>query len=159
MPLQKGDRAPDFTLYDSATTPWTLSEHLQQSPVVLLFFPGAFTGVCTTELNTVNNDLSSYSDLGAQVVGLSTDSPFVLKEFSKSNALTYPLLSDHNAEVAAQYEAKYNRDFTGMGLDRIAKRSAFVIGTDGTIRYAEVLENAGELPDLDAVKAALGEGA
>ena len=152
MALSVGDPAPDFTLHTSDKEPWTLSDHRGQQ-VVLLFFPGAFTGVCTTELNTINNDLSSYSD--ATVVGISTDSPFALAEFSKVNGFQFPLLSDHDAEICARYGAKYDHDFTNMLLDRIAKRSAFVVDADGAIAYAEVLESAGDEPDYAAIKHAL----
>ena len=153
MSLQTGDAAPDFTLYDSDTQPFTLSKALNDGPVVLLFFPGAFTSVCTNELSTVGNDLDSYN--GAQVVGVSTDSPFALAEFRKVHSLPMQLLSDHDGGVSAAFGSKYDHDFTPMKLDRISKRSAFVIGRDGRIRYAEVLDNAGEMPDLDAVQSAI----
>ena len=155
MPLSPGDPAPDFTLYDDQTEPFTLSDAREGSQVVLLFFPGAFTSVCTTELNTVGNDYARYQDLGAEVVGISTDSPFALAEFKKVHDFPFPLLSDHDAEVAAAYGAKYDNDFTPMKLDRVAKRAAFVVGTDGSVQYAEVLDNAGHQPDFDAILAAL----
>lgn len=151
MSVTTGQSAPDFTLFSSDKEPWTLSE--QNRPSVLLFFPGAFTSVCTDEMNTVSNDLSAYGDVN--VVGISTDSPFTLAEFKSVNQIGFPLLSDHDAEVAKAYGSKYNHDFTPMELDRIAKRSAFVIDAEGTVRYAEVLDNAGEQPDLDAIKQAL----
>jgi peroxiredoxin len=144
-----GDPAPDFELYTHDSNVWRLSEQ-RGTPVVLLFFPGAFTSVCTTELNTVNNTLTEFG--GAEVVGISTDSPFVLDEFRSVNSLEFPLLSDHDGDVSALYGAKYDRNFTPMDLDRISKRSAFVIDGEGTVRYREVLENAGKQPDLDAIK-------
>ena len=153
MALSQGDSAPDFTLYDDATQPFTLSE--ADGPVVLLFFPGAFTSVCTTELNTVGNDYERYTNTGAQVVGISTDSPFGLAEFKKVNGFPFRLLSDHDGSVSAAYGAKYDNDFTPMGLDRISKRAAFVVGADGTLTYAEVLDNAGLQPDFDAILSAL----
>ena len=153
MALSSGDAAPDFTLYDSQTEPFTLSD--QSGPTVLLFFPGAFTSVCTTELNTVGNNYGRYRDLGAQVVGISTDSPFALAEFKKANDFPFRLLSDHDGAVAASYGAKYDNDFTPMKLDRVAKRAAFVVDADGQIAYAEVLDNAGNQPDFDAVLGAL----
>ncbi len=156
MPLSAGDSAPDFTLYDSETKPFALNDATQDNQVVLLFFPGAFTSVCTTELNTVGNDYDRYQSLGAEVVGISTDSPFALAEFKRVHGFPFRLLSDHDGEVAEAYGAKYDRDFTAMKLDRVAKRAAFVIGTDGTIQYAEVLDNAGNQPDFDAILAALG---
>jgi peroxiredoxin len=156
MSIEIGQTAPDFTLFDDRKTPFTLSDLRGKKDVVLLFFPGAFTSVCTTELNTVSNDLDAYGS-DTQVVGLSTDSPFALAEFRKVHGFRFPLLSDHDAEVCAAYGAKYDHDFTPMKLDRIAKRAAFVIDRDGVVRYAEVLEHAGELPNLDAVKAVLSE--
>ncbi|MFN3597266.1 MAG: redoxin domain-containing protein [Rubricoccaceae bacterium] len=155
MAIQTGQPAPDFTLYDDAMQPFTLSEAVKSSKVVLLFFPGAFTSVCTTELNTVANDYGRYEDLGADVVGLSTDSPFALAEFKKVNGFPFRLLSDHDAEVAAAYGAKYDRDFTPMKLDRIAKRAAFVVDQSGQVVYAEVLDNAGQQPNFDAIFAAV----
>ena len=155
MALQTGDAAPGFTLYDSETQPFTLTDALDDGPVALLFFPGAFTSVCTNELNTVANDLESYGD--AQIVGISTDSPFALGEFKKVHDLPFRLLSDHDAEVSAAFGAKYSNDFTPMKLDRISKRAAFVIGRDGRVRYAEVLENAGDMPDLDAVQKTIAD--
>ena len=104
---------------------------------------------------SVNEDIARYRDLDAHVLGISTDSPFVLGEFKKQNDLEFPLLSDHSGQVSEQYGVKYDNDFTDMKLDRIAKRAAFVIDPDGTVRYAEVLENAGKQPDFDAVKQAL----
>lgn len=149
-----GDPAPDFTAFTQDIEPFTLSD--QDGPVVLLFFPGAFTSVCTNEMNAVNNDLSAYGvDDGVTVVGISTDSPFVLDEYRKVNNLQFDLLSDHDADIAASYSAKYDNDFTPMKLDRIAKRSAFIVDADGIIRYAEVLDNAGKQPDFDAIKETL----
>lgn len=155
MALSAGDAAPDFTLYDDATEAFHLADEREDGPVVLLFFPGAFTSVCTTELNAVGNDYDRYTDLGAQVVGISTDSPFALAEFKSVNGFPFRLLSDHDGEVSAAYGAKYDGDFTDMGLSRISKRAAFVVDADGTLAYAEVLENAGEQPDFDAVLEAL----
>lgn len=150
MSIQVGQDAPDFTLYSNEMEPFTLSEH-RGAPVVLLFFPGAFTSVCTTELNTVDGDLDAFGD-ETTVVGISTDSPFVLDEFRKAHDFSFPLLSDHDAEVSAAYGAKYDGDFTAMRLDRISKRAAFVVDDEGTVRYAEVLDSAGDLPDLEAVQ-------
>ncbi len=150
MVLSKGSQAPDFTLFSHKTEPFHLATACNDKSVLLLFFPAAFTGVCTTELNAVNNDLESYGK-NTVVVGISTDSPFCLAEFGKINGLTIDLLSDHDALVSAAYGTKYDHDFTGMNLDRISKRSAFVVDREGIIRYAEVLENAGEMPDLEAI--------
>ena len=153
MPIRPGDSAPDFTLFDSEQQPFTLSD--ATTSVVLLFFPGAFTSVCTDELNLVGNDYARYQETGAEVVGISTDSPFALAEFKKVNGLPFRLLSDHEAVVCAAYEAKYDSNFTAMNLDRIARRAAFVIDTDRIVQYAEVLESAGDHPDFDQVLSVL----
>ncbi len=100
MALNTSDAAPDFTLFDEQMAPFTLAEARADGPVVLLFFPGAFTSVCTTELNTVGNDYARYTDTGATVVGISTDSPFALAEFKKVNGFPFRLLSDHDGEVS-----------------------------------------------------------
>ena len=118
---------------------------------MLLFFPAAFSGVCTTELNEVNNALASYG-ADTTVVGISTDAPFSLAEFRKANGLSFNLLSDHEANVCRLYGTKYDRDFTPMKLDRISKRSAFVVDREGAVRYAEVLESAGNMPDLARIR-------
>ena len=154
MSTLKGKTAPDFELFDDQNGLFRLSDHKGKNNVLLLFYPGAFTSVCTTELNTVNNDRDEYGS-DTLIVGISTDSPFVLKEFRNANGLSFALLSDHNAVVSEAYGSKYKNDFTDMKLDRIAKRSAFVVNKEGLITYAEVLENAGEMPDLDQVKKAL----
>lgn len=151
-PPRESDAAPDFSLFSARQQSWKLSERLDR-PVVLFFFPGAFTRVCTTELNTVNNDLDSYA--GTHVVAISTDSPFVLSEFRSAHGFDFPLLSDHDAEVSALYGAKYDRDFTEMNLDRISKRASFVINESGVIQYAEVQDNAGRQPDFEAIKQTL----
>lgn len=152
--VETGDMAPDFELFTDEQEPWRLSNQ-RGSPVVLLFFPGAFTSVCTTELNTVTNQLDEFGD--AEVVGISTDSPFVLEEFRSVENIGFPLLSDHSGEVSAQYGVKYDQDFTPMNLDRISKRAAFVVDEDGNITYKEVLANAGNQPDYDAIRRAVHE--
>jgi len=150
--LAVGDQAPDFTLYTDDQERWTLSDH-HDRPAVLLFFPGSFTSVCTTELNRVSTEFEAFP--GAHVVGISTDSPFVLSEFRSAEQLEFPLLSDHDATVCERYGAKYDHDFTDMELDRIAKRAAFVVDRQGLVQYAEVLDNAGRQPDFDAIQAVL----
>lgn len=154
MALKKGQPAPDFELYDTDTEPVRLSD-FEGENVLLLFFPGAFTSVCTNEMNEVNNELEDYEDFEVQVIGISTDSPFVLNEFREVHQLDFPLLSDHDGEVSALYEAKYDNDFTHMGLDRISRRAAFLIDSDGVVQYAEVMESAGDMPDFDRIKKAV----
>jgi glutaredoxin-dependent peroxiredoxin len=157
MFLQTGQPAPDFTLFTSDKQPWTLSE--QDRPTVLLFFPGAFTSVCTDEMNAVSNALHEYDGLDAQVVGISTDSPAVLAEFKKVNQIRFPLLSDHHAEAARAYGALMSAEQHNLGFDRVARRAAFVVDADGTLLHAEVLENALNHPDFEAIKDALRQPA
>lgn len=154
MSVNVGDTAPDFTLFSDEKESWTLSDHRGKN-VVLLFFPAAFTGTCTTELNTINNSLARFNDANAIVVGISTDTPFVLTEFKAANMLNYSLLSDHSAKVAEIYGVKFNNDFTPMGFDRIAKRSVFVIDEDGAVVHREVLDNPGNEPDYEAITGVL----
>lgn len=153
MALQVGDKAPDFTLINTQKEEVTLSN--QEGPVVLLFFPMAFTGVCTTELCTIRDDYSSYNDLKATVFGISVDSPFSLGKFKEEQNLNFELLSDFNKTASAAYGALYE-DFV-LGLKGVSKRSAFVVDSNGIIQYAEVLESAGDLPNFTAIKKALQE--
>jgi peroxiredoxin len=155
MALSTGDSAPAINLFDDEMKAFSLEEARADHNVVLLFFPTAFSSFCTTELNTVGSDYQHYQDLGAEVVGISTDSPFALAEFKKANGFPFRLLSDHNGEVSEAYGAKYDNDFTSMNLDRISKRAAFVVRKDGTIAYAEVLESAGDQPSFDNILSAL----
>jgi len=152
MNLNVGDSAPDFELYSNEKEVIRLSDLTGDHHVVILFFPGAFTGVCTNEMNVVNNELDVYTDRNTKVIGVSTDSPFVLGEFAKVNRLNFNLLSDHNAEVSTLYGVNYDPDIFALGMSRIARRSAFVIDKDGKIRHKEVLESAGNQPDFDAIK-------
>jgi peroxiredoxin len=152
MPLQPGQQAPDFTLYDTEKNPVKLSD-LKGKNVVLLFFPAAFTSVCTKELCGFRDNLARYNDMNAQVYGISVDMPYTLGEFKKQLNLNFPLLSDFNKEASTAYDTIY--DSWHMGLKGVSKRSAFVIGKEGNIEYAEVLENAGLEPDYSAVDATL----
>lgn len=154
MQLQTGDKAPDFTLVADDKQEVSLSSY-EGKNVVLLFFPLAFTGVCTAELCTMRDDIGQYTDMNAEVLAVSVDSPFTLEEFKKQQNLPFPLLSDFNKEVSRAYGSLYE-DFV-MNMKGVSKRSAFVIDAKGKIRYAEVLDNAGELPDLTAVKKVLAK--
>jgi peroxiredoxin len=152
MNLQAGDKAPDFTLYDTNKQTVTLSE-LRGQNVVLLFFPFAFTSTCTTELCSVRDDISNYTGLNAKVFGISVDSLHSLKKYKEEQQFNFDLLSDFNKEVAADYGSQY--ELFGQNMKGVAKRSAFVIDAEGIIRYAEVLEKSGDIPDLEAVKQTL----
>lgn len=151
MSIQKGDKAPDFTLYDSDKNKVTLSE--LKGKKVLLFFPQAFTGVCTTELCNVRDNIAQYNQTNATVLGISVDSVFTLARFKDDQKLNFPLLSDFNKEVSASYGALYDQFVFDM--KGVSKRSAFVVDEQGVIQYAEVLESAGDLPNFEAIQAAL----
>jgi len=152
MALKKGDKAPSFKLFDTDKNELSLETNNGKN-VVLLFFPLAFTGVCTQELCGVRDDISSYNDLDANVYGVSVDSIFSLGKFKKEQNINFPLLSDFNKEVSSSYGALYD-EFV-LGMRGVSKRSAFVIDTEGTIQYASVSDDAGQLPDFDAIKESL----
>lgn len=150
--LQPGDKAPDFALRASDKSLVKLSEQRGKN-VVLLFFPFAFTSVCTKELCHMRDSLADYEKLDAQILAISVDSPFTLAKWKEDQHFNFPLLSDFNKSVSKKYDSLY-KEF-GMGLKGVSKRAAFVIDKNGMVQYAEVLENAGEVPDFDAVKQTL----
>ena len=152
MSLSVGDIAPAFTLTSSEKQPVSLADYSGKN-VVLLFFPLAFTGVCTQELCQTRDGIADYEKLDAQVLAISVDSIFTLDKFKQEQQLNFPLLSDFNKDVSAAYGSLYD-EFV-FGMKGVSRRSAFVIDKTGHIRYAEVLESAGNLPNFDAVKACL----
>ncbi|WP_153796773.1 redoxin domain-containing protein [Foetidibacter luteolus] len=152
MALTIGQKAPDFALHDTDKNVVTLSS-LQGKNVLLLFFPLAFTSVCTKELCSVRDNITMYNNANAQVFGISVDAPATLTKFKKDQGLNFPLLSDFNKEASTAYGCIYT-EFAGW-MKGVSKRSAFVIGEDGIIKYAEILENAGEMPDFEAINKAL----
>ncbi len=152
MSLTIGQKAPDFKLFSSDKTEVKLGDYAGKN-LVVLFFPMAFTGVCTAELCEMRDNIATYSALNAEIVAISVDSPFSLDKFKSEQKLNFPLLSDFNKTVSEAYGSLYT-EFV-FGMLGVSKRSAFVIDGDGIIKYAEVLENAGEVPNFEAVKAAL----
>lgn len=152
MPLIAGQQAPDFTLFDSEKKEITLSE-LKGQPVLLLFFPLAFTSTCTTELCAVRDNISWYNNLNAKVFGISVDALHTLAKYKEDQQLNFTLLSDFNKDVSRLYESIYEQ--FGYNMKGVSKRSAFVIDKEGIIQFAEVLENAGEIPDFDKIKKVL----
>ncbi len=152
MSVTVGDKAPSFQLYDSEKSSVSL-DNFKGRPVVLLFFPQSFTGVCTTELCQTRDDLAFYQGLEAQVLAISVDSVFTLAKFKEDQSLNFPLLSDFNKEISRAYGSLYEEWI--LGMRGVSKRSAFVIDGEGVVRYAEVLENPGELPNFGAVKEVL----
>jgi len=154
MSIQIGQQAPDFTLRDNEKNKVTLSEQRGKN-VVLLFYPLAFTSTCTKELCMMRDNIATYNNLDAQVYGISVDSLFAQDKFKKEQNLNFPLLSDFNKVVSTAYDTIYDHWFNDM--DGVSKRSAFVIDKEGVVRYAEVLENASEIPNFDAIQKCLKE--
>ncbi|PWS30537.1 redoxin domain-containing protein [Pedobacter paludis] len=152
MSLQVGDQAPDFKLYSSDLTEISLAA-FKGKKVIIHFFPMAFTGVCTEQLCTMRDNFSYYEGIDAQVLGVSVDSPFSLAKFKEEQKYQFPLLSDFNKEVSKAFGAYYDEFL--FGLKGVSKRGAFVIDEEGKIIYAEVLEDARELPDFKAINEAL----
>lgn len=154
MTLQKGDKAPDFTVFSSDKKQVSLSDY-KEGNLVILFFPMAFTSVCTKELCAMRDSIADYNRLNASVVGISVDSPFTLDRFKAEQQLNFPLLSDFNKEVSSAYGALYS-EFV-FGMKGVSKRAAFVIDKTGTVQYAEVLESAGDLPSFENVRNTLAQ--
>lgn len=152
MALQPGQPAPQFTLVSSDKKEVSLSD-FKGKKVILHFFPSAFTSVCTTQLCTMRDNFGYYDGLGAQIIAISVDSPATLAKFKEVNNYQFLLLSDFNKEVSPKYDAFY--EIFAMGLKGVSKRAAFVIDEDQNIVFAEVLENAGELPDFNAITEAV----
>ena len=151
MPVIVGAMAPDFTLTNQDREAVTLSG-LRGRPVVLAFFPAAFSSVCTKELCTLRDSLGRLKAAGAQVFGISVDTFFTLKAFHTNQKLTFPLLSDFNKQAIRDYGV-FNEDM--IGLKGIAKRAVFVVDRDGVVRHRQVLDDARNEPDYDKVFSAL----
>lgn len=153
MSIQLGQTAPDFTVYDSEKNKVTLSA-LQGNPVVLLFFPAAFTGVCTKEMCSVRDSLSAFNATNARVLGISVDSLFTLAKFKEEQQLNFSLLSDYNREASTAFDVLYDV-FPAFEMQKVSKRAAFVVDAAGVIRYAEICPTPGDLPDFSAIQSAL----
>ena len=151
MAVDVGSKAPDFTLTNEERQPVKLSEQ-RGKPVVLVFFPAAFSSVCTKELCTFRDALARLNQAHAQVYGISVDTFFTLKAYHDQQGYNFPLLSDFNKDVIQAYGV-FNPDM--IGLKGIAKRSTFVIDKDGIVRHAEVLEDARNEPNYEKVFATL----
>ena len=152
MAIEIGQKAPEFTLYDSEKNKVSLADYKGKN-VLLVFFPQSFTRVCTAELCNLRDNIATYNNANAQVFGISVDSVFTLAQFKESQQLNFPLLSDFNKEVSTAYDAIYT-DWI-LDMKGVSKRSAFIIDKDGNIRYAEVLEVAGDLPNFEAIQQTL----
>ena len=152
MSVDVGAKAPDFTLHNQDRQDVTLSEELKKGPVVLAFFPAAFSGTCQQEMCTFRDSASELNKVNAQVLGVSVDTFFTLKAWGDQQKLVFPLLSDFNKEVLPKYGV-LNPDM--IGLKGIAKRAVFVIDRGGVVRHREVLEDARNEPNYDSIKKAL----
>jgi len=148
MPLQIGQPAPDFSLFDSDKKKVSLNEH-RGNNVLLLFFPFAFSSVCTAELCAVRDNISRYSSVQAKLFGISVDSLYTLAKFKMDQNLNFTLLSDFNKEISYSYEAFY--ETFSYGMKGVSKRAAYIVDKTGLIQYAEVLENASEQPKFDLI--------
>lgn len=152
MTLKVGDKAPNFTLRNTEKAEVSLSEYRGKN-VLLLFFPLAFTGVCTDELCSIRDEKAEYDDLNVDVLAISVDSLFTLEKFKAEQNYNFPLLSDFNKDVSRAYGSLYE-DFV-LGMKGVSKRAAFLLDKEGTIRYSEILESAGDLPNFAKIKETL----
>lgn len=152
MVLQKGDKAPSFTLFNSEKKQVSL-EDFKGKNLIIHFFPAAFTGVCTAQLCTMRDDMEYYTKLNAEVVGISVDSVFTLNKFKAEQHYSFNLLSDFNKQTIQDYGV-YFENFV-FGMKGVASRAAFVVDKEGVVQLAEVLDSPGNLPDFMAIKATL----
>ena len=160
LALKTGDKAPDFELATkTAEGPkkLKLSANFGKKNTVLLFFPMAFTSVCTKEMCEVSQGMNAYSSLNAEVWGISGDNPFAQSAWAEKEKITVPLLSDYEHKVARRYGIAYDSFLPqkNLGMSGVAKRSAFVIDKQGIVRYAESSDDPGQLPSFDKIKTAL----
>jgi peroxiredoxin len=157
MPIAVGSKAPDFTLKSKVADGLKdikLSDNFGKKQTVLLFFPLAYTGVCTQEMCDQTNGLAEYEKLGADVIAISVDSPFTQEAWAKTNKITLTLVSDLNKDTTKAYGVLFPML---AGIGDTSARAAFVIGQDGVIKYAEQTPTPKDLPNFTAIKAALAK--
>ena len=162
MPLKVGDKAPDFELSvktSEGPKKLKLSNNFGKKNSLLLFFPMAFTGVCTKEMCDVSQGLGAYTGLNAEVWGISGDNPFAQEAWAQKEKITVALLSDYEHKVASAYGIAYDSFLPqkNLGMGGVPKRSAFVVDQNGVIQYAESSDDPGQLPNFDKIKEALGK--
>ncbi len=145
-----GKPAPVFTLFDTDKKATSLADFKGQN-VVVLFFPLAFTGVCTAELCSIRDNIGTYNNANAQVLGISVDSAFTLGKFKEEQKLNFPLLSDFNKTASKSFDVLYEV-FPALEMQGVSKRSAFVIDKEGVVQYEEVCATPGDLPDFAAIQ-------
>ena len=149
MSMQIGITAPAFKLFNTQKKEASLSDFRGKN-VVPLFYPFAFSGTCTAELCNMRDNYSIYNTLNAEILGISTDSVFVQNRYKEEQKLNFELLSDFNKETSKAYDSLYDNFI--FGTKGVSKRSAFVVDGEGIIRYVEILENAGDQPNYDAIQ-------
>ncbi len=152
MSLKNGDKAPDFSLYSSEKKLIHLHDYNGKN-VVLLFYPLAFTSVCTQELCATRDDIAIFNEFDTEVLGISIDTPQSLAKFKELNQLNFKLLSDFNKDVIRSYDVIYEE--YSLGMRGVGKRAVFVLDAEGIIRHMEVLEAVGKMPDMEAMKDAV----
>jgi glutaredoxin-dependent peroxiredoxin len=145
-----GQKVPDFALPDSDKAVRALSEFTQKGPVILAFFPFAFSGVCDKEMCAFRDSFGNLQEAGAQLVGISVDSAYALKAFAQTYNLQFPLLSDFNKKVVKLYEVLQD-PWVGLGYKGVAKRAVFLVDVRGMLRYRWVTDDPGEEPPYDEV--------
>ena len=146
MPIVTGQLAPDFSLFDSEKNKVNLSDFKKKN-VLVLFFPLAFTGVCTKELCSIRDNIALYNNADAQVLGISVDSLYVLNKFKEEQHLNFPLLSDFNRQASKAFDVLYET-FPSFEMQGVSKRAAFGIDKEGIIQYAEICPTPRDLPDF-----------
>jgi peroxiredoxin len=152
MAIEAGQKAPDFKLFNTDKKEVALGDYKGKN-VVLLFFPFAFSSTCTKEMCEMRDNYSFYSGLSAEVIGISVDSLFANKKFKEVENIPFTFLSDFNKTVSKQYDSLY--EDWGYGYHGVSKRSVFVINKEGIITYLQILPNAGDYPDMAALKNAV----
>ncbi len=153
MSISIGQVAPAFTLFDTDKKAVSLADYKGKN-VVVLFFPLAFTGVCTTELCSIRDNIGVYNTANAEVLGISVDSLFTLGKFKDEQKLNFSLLSDFNKAAATSFGVLYET-FPAFEMQGVAKRSAFVVDKEGVVQYAEVCPTPGDLPNFEAIQTVL----
>jgi peroxiredoxin len=158
MSINIGNKAPEFSLKSKNQTgdikDIALNDYKGKN-LVILFYPLSYTGVCTNEMCSVSEGFEFYSNLNAEVIGISVDSIFTQEAWAKQNGIKIALLSDFNKEVCAKYGTLYPDGGFVLGMNGVSKRAAFIVDKEGIVKYAEVLEDAGQLPNFEKIKEVL----
>lgn len=148
MTIQVGQKAPDFSLFDTERKKVSLADFKGKN-VLILFYPQAFSSTCTAELCTVRDDIARYNNANAEVLGISVDSVFTLKRYKEEQGYNFPLLSDFNKEVSAAYDSLYENWI--LEMKGVSKRSAFIVDKEGIIQYVELVETKDGVPNFEAI--------